>query len=254
MLSNRSQPNRTNDTFKQQIARQQTRPYPSVSSIPHMILTMPETIPMDSQTTIHEQQQKNRPRVIATVIVGLIALTLYVVWKPTTPAPQAVISTQDTPGPKTLTPGPTDTLSNPAGNIQVYIIGAVQHPGVYTLAANARVYELLQAAGGALSSANLAVINMAARLNDGQEIYLPHIGETPIAAMSGTTNSSNQTALVNVNTASADQLRQSLSLSSKSAQDIVGYRLQHGPFSSVDALAQVVSKTIYDKIKDKVTV
>jgi len=215
---------------------------------------MPATAPMSAQTTKNEQKKKNRPRVIATGLVGLIALILYIVWQPTTPASQAVVSTQYTPGSKILTPGPTDTLSDTGGNIQVYIIGAVQHPGVYKLAENARVYELVQAAGGALSSANAAVVNMAARLNDGQEIYIPHMGETPIAAMSGTTNSSNQAALVNVNTASTDQLRQSLSLSSKSAQDIVNYRLQHGPFSSVNALAQVVSKTIYDKIKDKVTV
>jgi competence protein ComEA len=59
---------------------------------------------------------------------------------------------------------------------------------------------------------------------------------------------------VNVNTASADDLRQKLSISSKTAQSIVNYRQQHGPFTSVDQLLQVVSKSIYDKIKDKVTV
>ena len=128
---------------------------------------------------------------------------------------------------------------------------------MYTLANNARVYQLLQAAGGALSNANLTVINMAARLSDGQEIYLPHIGETPIPAMSGTTgttNSGDPAGLVNINTASTDELRQNLHLSSKSAQNIVTYRLQHGAFSSVNALAQVLSKAVLDKIKDKVTI
>ncbi len=258
MFSNRLQINSARDTFKQEIAQQQTHPYPSVSSTPHMLLTMPTTIAGDSQeqAEINEQKKKNSPRVIATIAVGLIALVLYFVWQPTTPVTPATVNTQYTPGPKILMPSPTNTLNSTGGTIQVYIIGAVQHPGVYTLENNARVYQLLQAAGGTLSNANLAAINMAARLSDGQEIYLPHVGETPIAAMSGTTSnsSSNGAALVNINTASADQLRQSLSLSSKSAQAIVNYRLQHGPFSSVDALAQVVSKTIYDKIKDKVTV
>jgi competence protein ComEA len=59
---------------------------------------------------------------------------------------------------------------------------------------------------------------------------------------------------VNINTASADELRQKLSVTSKTAQSVVSYRQQRGPFTSVDQLLQVVSKSIYDKIKDKVTV
>lgn len=217
---------------------------------------MPETTAMGGQepTAMYEQKKQGTPRVVATIVVGLIALVLYVVWKPTSPAPQTATHTQYTPSPKVFTPTPANTINSTGGSIQVYIIGAVQHPGVYTLENNARIYQLLQAAGGALANANLGVINLAARLNDGQEIYLPHVGETPIASMSGAISSDNQATRVNINTASATQLRQSLSLSSKSAQEIVDYRLQHGPFSSVDALAQAVSKTIYDKIKDKVTV
>ena len=53
---------------------------------------------------------------------------------------------------------------------------------------------------------------------------------------------------------SADEMRQNLHLSSTTANAIVNYRLQHGDYTSVDQLLQVVSKTIYDKIKDLVTV
>lgn len=267
MLSNRSQPKTSQDTLKQQIAQQQTNPYPSILSTPHAILTTPITTIDDQELmTTNESKKKIGTRIAGTIVVGVIALILYFVWQPAAPAPQAAVTTQYTAGAamtsKLPTPAPTDTTGSTGGNIQVYIIGAVQHPGVYTLTSNARVYQLLQAAGGALSTANLAVINMAARLSDGQEIYLPHIGETPIPAMSGATNSTaisttsstDPTGLVNINSASTDQLRQSLHLSSKSAQDIVTYRLQHGTFSSVDALAQVLSKAVYNKIKDKVTI
>lgn len=249
------------DTLKLQIAQQQTHPYPSILSTPHAILTDP-MIKVDAQqegTTIPETKTRPGPRIIATVIVAVIALILYFVWKPAAPTPQAIATPQYPTGVatlKALTPNPTNIPDAIGSDIQVYIIGAVQHPGVYTLANNARVYQLLQAAGGALSNANLAVINMAARLSDGQEIYLPHIGETPIPAMSGTTGtttSGDPAGLVNINTASADELRQNLHLSSKSAQDIVTYRLQHGAFSSVNALAQVLSKAVFNKIKDKVT-
>jgi len=60
--------------------------------------------------------------------------------------------------------------------------------------------------------------------------------------------------LININTASAAEMRQSLHLSSTTAQNIVNYRLQHGPFTSIDQLLQVVSRSIYDKIKTQVTV
>jgi competence protein ComEA len=53
--------------------------------------------------------------------------------------------------------------------------------------------------------------------------------------------------------ASADELRQGLHISSTTAQAIVNFRLQHGSFTSVDELSQVVSKSIYDKIKGLVT-
>ncbi|GAC1359014.1 MAG: hypothetical protein NVS2B12_25810 [Ktedonobacteraceae bacterium] len=262
MVSRRPRNNATHDTLKREIARQQTHPYPSVLSTPHTILTTPTPVEADTQVSAINGQGKKGPRIIAMLVIGAIGLVLYFVWKPATPVPQAAANIQLTAASKTLTtltplttPNAADGISNAGGEIQVYVIGAVQHAGVYTLANNARVYQLLQAAGGALSSANLAVINMAARLSDGQEIYVPRIGETPIAAMSGSANgSTNQAALLNINSASVEQLRQGLHLSSKSAQQIVDYRLQHGAFSSVDALAQVVSKIVYDKIKDKVTI
>jgi len=137
-------------------------------------------------------------------------------------------------------------------------VGAVKHPGVYTLPVDARVYQLLQAAGGPLPNANLVALNMAAKLNDGQEVYVPVIGETPPVTGGVPGPDTGSTAagggLININTASVDQMRQALHVSSKTAQKIIDYRLQHGPYTSVDQLQQVVSRSIYNKIKDLVTV
>ena len=146
--------------------------------------------------------------------------------------------------------------------IQVYVVGAVKHPGVYTLPAGARVYQLLQAAGGPLPKANLVALNLAATLTDGEEVYVTLIGEIPPTYMGGVpgppgtniTGSPTVGQLVNINTASADEMRQSLHISSTTAQNIVNYRSQHGPFTSIDQLLQVVSRTTYDKIKTQVTV
>src|SRR5262249_47009717 len=137
---------------------------------------------------------------------------------------------------------PTDT----SGVIQVYIVGAVKHPGVYTLPADARVYQLLQVAGGPLPNANLVALNMAARLSDGQEVYVTVEGEVPptyLCGVPGTNpNTANSGSLVNVNTASVEEMRQALHISAATAQKIIDYRIQHGNFTSVDQLLQVVSR------------
>jgi competence protein ComEA len=90
--------------------------------------------------------------------------------------------------------------------------------------------------------------------------YVAAIGETPPANLGGvpgpgTGASGTDTGqLININTASVDQMRLALHISSKTAQEIVDYRTQHGKYTAVDQLAQVVSKAIYAKIKDQVTV
>src|SRR5947207_5127216 len=117
------------------------------------------------------------------------------------------------------------------------MVATVKHPGAYTLATNARVYDLLQAAGGPLPNANLVALNLAAKLTDGEEVYVTLVGEAPPTYMGGVpgpgtgTNGSTTTStdqLVNINTASADEMRQSLHISSTTAEAIVNYRLQHG--------------------------
>jgi competence protein ComEA len=146
------------------------------------------------------------------------------------------------------------TANAPRGTILVYITGAIQHPGVYTLSSDARVYQLLEMAGGPLPNANLVALNLADKLIDGEEIYVSLIGETPPIVGSTTNNGNSQGQLVNINTASATDLQQKLHLSTKSAQDIINYRQQHGAFRSIDQLLQVVSQAIYNKIKGQITV
>jgi competence protein ComEA len=79
------------------------------------------------------------------------------------------------------------------------------------------------------------------------------MGGVPQPGANGTpTSGTGQT--VNINTASTDELRTMLHVSSTTAQNIVNYRLQHGPYTSIDQLLQVISKSIYDRIKNMVTI
>lgn len=202
---------------------------------------------------------------IALALVALIfAVALAVLWRisATQTMSPTVTQQQFSNTPQTNATGSTSTNVGTDATIQAYITGAVKHPGVYKLANGARVYELLQAAGGPLPNADLVALNLAAKLNDGQEVYVLTIGETPPASVrnatgppaTGGTNGTAQGQLLNINTASSSDMRLRLHISSTTAQKIIDYRQQHGPYTSVEQLLQVVSTSIYNKIKSLVTV
>jgi competence protein ComEA len=248
---------------QEQVWQQQTMPDSAIPTAPNQSSPNNFSFPDEQETPLSaEAKKKARLRLVAVAIALALALALYFVWhaspSPTSPPATAQQNFGSSSSRQSSNGG---TSTNTSGEIQVYIVGAVKHPGVYSLPADARVYQLLQAAGGPLPKANLVALNLAARVSDGQEVYVTMIGEVPPTYVGGVSgpgtggNTTGQTGqLVNINTASADELRQNLHISSTTAQAIVNFRLQHGLFTSVDQLAQVVSKSIYDKIKGQVTV
>lgn len=210
--------------------------------------------------------------IVIVLLVLIAAMTIYFAWfsspqNASTGTDIQAATTQNFSATKTSneTISTSTTATSSGSTIQVYVVGAVKRPGVYTLDANARVYQALSDAGGPLADANLVAVNLAASLKDGEEIYIPKIGEPMPTNVDGSNSSTSTTtgssstpvaigALVNINTASEDEMRQQLHVSAKTAQAIISYRLQHGNYTSVDQLANAVSKTIYDRIKGMVTV
>ncbi len=245
---------------------QTTYQFPQQQMMPQATTTNPLN-PLSSTTPVpHPRRQFSYKfmRIVAAIIVVGLAIALYFIWSSPTTTPASPNITQQNISTSSFTTNATNTTTisstDGSGNIQVYVVGAVKHPGVYTLPADARVYQLLQAAGGPLPNANLVALNMAAKLSDGQEVYVAAIGETPPANLGGAPGpgtgptGTGTGQLININTASVDQMHLALHISSKTAQKIVDYRTQHGNYTSVDQLSQVVSKAVYDKIKDQVTV
>ena len=224
--------------------------------------------PHESATTLYKKRLALR--IGAFLIVPLLVGVFIFIWYSSpssttsgTITQQNFTSSSTSSSSNSNTPSSSSNYSNSTGNIQVYIVGAIKQPGVYQLPSDSRVYQLIQAAGGPLPKANLVAINLAAKLTDGEEVYVTLIGEVPPTYMggvpgpgagSGTPGAGATGQLVNINTASADQMRTSLHVSSATAQSIINYRTANGPFTSVDQLLQVVSKEIYDKIKGLVTV
>lgn len=143
-----------------------------------------------------------------------------------------------------------------SGQIVVDVDGAVAHPGLYKLPPGSRVQAALAAAGGLSPQADAHRINRAAKLHDGQKLYVLSQGESapPLAASNGQgcegqscTSSDGADAgsdtegqgLVNINTANATQLTQLPGIGPAIAQKIIDYRTANGPFTSVDDLTKV---------------
>jgi len=141
-----------------------------------------------------------------------------------------------------------------SAEIFVDVSGAVLKPGVYRLAYGSRVADAINTAGGFSSSADSNFIskslNLAQKLSDGAKIYIPKKGES--GQTLGTTQSSLNSSLVNINSASLDQLDALPGIGPATAQKIISAR----PYSRVEELLEkkIVGASTFEKIKDKISV
>ncbi|MDR2379215.1 MAG: helix-hairpin-helix domain-containing protein [Bifidobacteriaceae bacterium] len=143
--------------------------------------------------------------------------------------------------------GASSAGAEPA-KILVHVAGAVANPGVFELDVGARVVDALDKAGGANSDADLAALNLAARLADGERIYVPTPGETPPAVLNGgagaqagaaTGGGADGGGRVNVNQAGAEALTALPGIGPVLADRIVQFRQDNGPFETLSDLGEV---------------
>jgi competence protein ComEA len=136
--------------------------------------------------------------------------------------------------------GPTSTVAS--GRVIVHVAGAVLLPGVYELRPGSRVDDAVQGAGGATPDAELGRINLAAPLVDGDQIYVPAVGEdVPLPAPGSVAPdpASTPSGPVDVNRASAVDLETLPGVGPATAAAIVAERERNGPFASFEELERV---------------
>jgi len=141
--------------------------------------------------------------------------------------------------------------------IIVYITGAVPRAGVYALPQGARVQDAISAAGGFLAEAEKSQINLAALLEDGEKLDIPYVeGASPVLATPGPTIVAVTTELININTASSAELEALPGIGPTTAQKIIAYREQNGPFINTEDIINVsgIGPGTYERIKDLITV
>jgi competence protein ComEA len=130
----------------------------------------------------------------------------------------------------------------PTREVYVHVAGRVRRPGLYRLASGARVAAALDRAGGAARHADLTKVNLAARVEDGQQILVPELGAAPAAAGAGVATpgaAGAAGAKVSLASATAEQLDALDGIGPTLAKRIVEYRDAHGGFRSVGQLRDV---------------
>lgn len=135
----------------------------------------------------------------------------------------------------------------------IYICGAVRHPGVYELPAGSRIYEAVKKAGGYTKKACETCLNQAQLLEDGQMIQVLTKQE---AARARQEEAAVSDGLVNINTASKDELMELPGIGASKASAIISYRTDNGPFGTLEDVMQVegIKEGVYTNIKDHITV
>jgi competence protein ComEA len=140
----------------------------------------------------------------------------------------------------------------PAARLVVHVVGAVRRAGLFRLRDGARVADAVARAGGATRHADLAAVNLAAPLVDGQQVVVPKRGPPEAAGTAGAPVSGSKVSLA---AATVEQLDELPGIGPVTAQKIVDWRTTHGPFGSVEDLDDVpgIGPAKIEQLRDLVT-
>lgn len=159
----------------------------------------------------------------------------------------------------------TTVDKNMGFDIVVEISGEVEKPGVYKLTSDSRVEDLLIACGGISVNADREwiekYINRAAKLSDGQKVYIPSVSEQSDTVSANNSRGikvdqavlgSGSRNLVNINSATLSELDTLPGIGQVYAQSIV----EHRPYSNIEELVSksVLKQNVYEKVKDRITI
>jgi competence protein ComEA len=190
------------------------------------------------------------PGQIAVGAVALLALVVggwFLLRQPTGPPPEDALTRADR--------APAATTTTTAAVLVVHAAGAVVHPGVYRVAPGARVFDVVDAAGGPAPDADVNRLNLAAPVADGSQVYVPRVGEA-VPATSASAVPGPPSGPLDLNTATLEQLDSLPGVGPATAKAIIAERQRRGGFRSVEDLLDVrgIGPAKLDALRDLVTV
>ncbi|MFN2197828.1 MAG: helix-hairpin-helix domain-containing protein [Anaerolineales bacterium] len=153
--------------------------------------------------------------------------------------------------PVVLQPAPT------AAPLVVHITGAVQQPGVVTLAPGSRVQEAIAAGGGLTAQADIRGLNLAQPLVDGMQVYVPSQSESapPALALPVSPATTAEILRLNLNTATQADLERLPGIGPVMAERILQYRQEHGSFEHIEQIMDVdgIGEGTFAEIQDLIS-
>jgi competence protein ComEA len=217
---------------------------------------------------------------VTRLVIGLLATIIasagiWLLVRPSAPLVESVVPHASGVG----LVAPLSTLPTPL-TVRIHVAGAVVRPGVYTVSSSARVVDAVKAAGGPTSRADLERINLAQTIVDTEQVFVPSRatrttkitvaprlrpsrttvpvsvptipGAMPIIGVPNTT----MTSLINLNSATSDQLDTLPGVGPSTAKAIISYRNRKGPFGKVEDLLNVpgIGPSKVAALRDQVTV
>lgn len=138
--------------------------------------------------------------------------------------------------------------------IYIDLKGQVLNPGVYKVLSNSRLFQLLNLAGGTTYNADTLAINLSLKLYDQQVIYIPSFDDNYPIISETIDNSPN--GIININSASLEQLDTLPGIGPSTAQSIIDYRNDIGFFENIEDIMKVsgIGESTFNEIKDHITV
>lgn len=141
--------------------------------------------------------------------------------------------------------------------IKVEIKGEVKRPDVYAMEEDCIVKDILEKAGGITSDADTGKVNLAQRLRDGMCVVIP--GKASLSqdkSISASVSLNNASDVININTASKEELKKLPSVGDVTADKIIDYREKNGGFKIIEDIKKVdrIGESTFNKLKDRIDV
>lgn len=193
--------------------------------------------------------------VLLVLLVVVLVSGVRVAWAVRDGRPEVIAPPPDRTALEPVSPTVTST---PVG-IVVHVAGRVATPGIVRLSAGDRVVDAIEAAGGPQDDADLAAVNLARPVVDGEQIFVPSPGEAPPAGAAGAADGGAGAAgdrPVDLNTADISALDSLPGVGPVLAERIIAWRDEHGRFTSVDELGEVsgIGEKLLGQLRDRVAV
>lgn len=153
-----------------------------------------------------------------------------------------------------ITEDSKQTIVDETQTIIIHVYGCIMDEGVYHLTSGARVYEVLELAGGYKPGASKGYVNLARFLEDGESIYFPSVEEEEELAQVEV--QSIDDGLTNINSATVDQLIDLPGIGEAKARSIIAYRTMNGDFMQIEDIMNVsgIKESLFMTIKDMIRI